>query len=52
MSALFSFQVKKDEISAAFYPLRKSLSVTSAVSIPDVIAARTGRFFLSKNCSR
>lgn len=42
------FQVKKDEISTAFHPLRKSLSVTAPVSIPDIIAARSGKncFFL------
>ena len=35
-------QVKKDEIAAAFQPLRKSLSEGSPVSIPDIVAARTG----------
>ena len=40
----FSFQTKKDEISSVFYPVRKSLSVRSPVSIPDVIATRSGKF--------
>lgn len=37
------FQTKKDEISAAFHPLRKSLSATAPVTIPDIIAARSGK---------
>ena len=36
--------MKKDEISSVFYPVRKSLSVRSPVSIPDVIATRSGKF--------
>lgn len=42
---LFSciLQVRKDDISTAFHPLRKSLSVAAPVSIPDIVAARTGK---------
>ncbi|XP_068729565.1 protein FAM98A-like [Montipora capricornis] len=41
-------KVKKDEISAAFHPLRKSLSVRSPVSIPDIITARSDLLRLIK----
>ncbi|KAK2567670.1 Protein FAM98A [Acropora cervicornis] len=36
-------KTKKDEISSVFCPVRKSLSVRSPVSIPDVIATRSGK---------
>jgi len=44
-------KIKKDEMSAAFHPLRKSLSVTSPVSITDIIAARTDLLRLTKTSS-
>lgn len=30
-------------MSAVFHPLRKSLSATAPVTIPDIIAARSGK---------
>ncbi|KAL9952294.1 hypothetical protein ACROYT_G039529 [Oculina patagonica] len=44
-------KVKKDEISTAFHPLRKSLSATAPVSIPDIIAARSGKNWLTRTSS-
>jgi len=41
-------KTKKDEISSVFYPVRKSLSVRSPVSIPDVIATRSDLLRLIK----
>ncbi|CAH3145636.1 unnamed protein product [Pocillopora meandrina] len=36
-------KAKKHEMSAVFHPLRKSLSATAPVTIPDIIAARSGK---------
>lgn len=44
-------KTKKDEISAAFHPLRKSLSATAPVTIPDIIAARSDLLRLTKTSS-
>ncbi|XP_073247945.1 protein FAM98A-like [Porites lutea] len=44
-------KVKKDEIAAAFQPLRKSLSEGSPVSIPDIVAARTDLLRVTKTSS-
>lgn len=44
-------KAKKHEMSAVFHPLRKSLSATAPVTIPDIIAARSDLLRLTKTSS-